>query len=124
MTQNLILQGLGIVPDAIRTIAALAGAQSVDAITPSACRCTDVRVDEQVKAGIDAAAYASELDYALIDSSRTLSGFKLLAMDMDSTLITIECIDEIADMQGLKPQVAAITEAAMRGEIAFRESLT
>jgi len=43
---------------------------------------------------------------------------------MDSTLITIECIDEIADMQGLKPQVAAITEAAMRGELDFSESLT
>jgi phosphoserine phosphatase len=45
-------------------------------------------------------------------------------MDMDSTLITIECIDEIADMQGLKPQVAEITEAAMRGELDFAESLT
>ena len=44
-------------------------------------------------------------------------------MDRDSTLISIECIDEIADMQGLKPQVAAITEAAMRGEIDFAESL-
>jgi phosphoserine phosphatase len=44
-------------------------------------------------------------------------------MDMDSTLITIECIDEIADMQGLKPQVSAITEFAMRGEIDFAESL-
>ena len=44
-------------------------------------------------------------------------------MDMDSTLISIECIDEIADMQGLKPQVAVITEAAMRGEIDFAESL-
>src|SRR5690606_37919224 len=54
---------------------------------------------------------------------RKLSDFGLLAMDMDSTLITIECIDEIADMQGLKPQVAEITEAAMRGEIEFRESL-
>jgi phosphoserine phosphatase len=53
-----------------------------------------------------------------------LSDFKLVAMDMDSTLITIECIDEIADMQGLKPQVAEITEAAMRGEIEFKESLT
>ncbi|MDB5767252.1 MAG: serB, partial [Collimonas fungivorans] len=41
-----------------------------------------------------------------------------------STLITIECIDEIADMQGLKPQVSAITEAAMRGELEFNESLT
>jgi phosphoserine phosphatase len=45
-------------------------------------------------------------------------------MDMDSTLITIECIDEIADMQGIKPQVAAITASAMRGEIDFKESLT
>jgi len=45
-------------------------------------------------------------------------------MDMDSTLITIECIDEIADYCGVKPQVAAITEAAMRGEITdFDESL-
>ena len=55
--------------------------------------------------------------------TRQLSEFKLVAMDMDSTLITIECIDEIADMQGLKPQVAEITEAAMRGEIEFQESL-
>ena len=46
-------------------------------------------------------------------------------MDMDSTLVTIECIDEIADFCGLKPQVAAITEASMRGEIKdFNESLT
>lgn len=52
-----------------------------------------------------------------------LSDFKLIAFDMDSTLISIECIDEIADMQGLKPQVAAITEAAMRGEMDFAESL-
>jgi phosphoserine phosphatase len=42
---------------------------------------------------------------------------------MDSTLITIECIDEIADMQGLKAQVSEITEAAMRGELDFSESL-
>lgn len=56
--------------------------------------------------------------------TRSLNDFGLLAMDMDSTLITIECIDEIADMQGLKPQVAAITEAAMRGEIAdYKDSL-
>jgi len=54
---------------------------------------------------------------------RELAEFKLVAMDMDSTLITIECIDEIADMQGLKPQVAAITEAAMRGELDFSASL-
>ena len=44
-------------------------------------------------------------------------------MDMDSTLINIECIDEIADMVHLKPQVAAITESAMRGELDFATSL-
>ncbi|MBL4744056.1 MAG: phosphoserine phosphatase SerB [Cycloclasticus sp.] len=49
---------------------------------------------------------------------------RLLVTDMDSTLISIECIDEIADMLGIKSQVAAITEAAMRGELDFEESLT
>ncbi|QKT04555.1 phosphoserine phosphatase SerB [Ectothiorhodospiraceae bacterium 2226] len=48
---------------------------------------------------------------------------RLLISDMDSTLITIECIDEIADHAGLKPQVAAVTAAAMRGELVFEESL-
>ena len=53
-----------------------------------------------------------------------LSDFRLVAFDMDSTLINIECIDEIADFAGRKPEVAAITEAAMRGEIAdYKDSL-
>jgi phosphoserine phosphatase len=53
-----------------------------------------------------------------------LADFKLIAFDMDSTLINIECIDEMADAVGRKAEVAAITEAAMRGEIAdYKESL-
>jgi phosphoserine phosphatase len=53
-----------------------------------------------------------------------LADFKLVAFDMDSTLINIECVDEIADAAGRKAEVAAITEAAMRGEIAdYKESL-
>jgi phosphoserine phosphatase len=53
-----------------------------------------------------------------------LRDFKLIAFDMDSTLINIECVDEIADVAGRKAEVAAITEAAMRGEIAdYKESL-
>lgn len=53
-----------------------------------------------------------------------LSDFKLIAFDMDSTLINIECVDEIADAVGRKAEVAAITEASMRGEIVdFKESL-
>ena len=52
-----------------------------------------------------------------------LQNFGLVVMDMDSTLIAIECIDEIADMYELKPQVAKITQSAMLGEIEFAESL-
>ncbi|MDB5893403.1 MAG: phosphoserine phosphatase SerB [Rhodoferax sp.] len=53
-----------------------------------------------------------------------LADFKLIAFDMDSTLINIECVDEIADAAGRKAEVAAITEAAMRGEITdYKESL-
>jgi len=53
-----------------------------------------------------------------------LRDFKLIAFDMDSTLINIECVDEIADAAGRKAEVAAITEAAMRGEIAdYKDSL-
>ncbi|XAH21819.1 phosphoserine phosphatase SerB [Xylophilus sp. GW821-FHT01B05] len=59
-----------------------------------------------------------------LQSPLRLADFKLIAFDMDSTLITIECIDEIADAVGKKAEVAAITEATMRGEIAdFKESL-
>ena len=53
-----------------------------------------------------------------------LSDYKLVAFDMDSTLINIECVDEIAAAAGRKAEVAAITEAAMRGEISdYKESL-
>ncbi len=52
-----------------------------------------------------------------------ISQVGLIAMDMDSTAITIECIDEIADFAGVKNEVSAITAAAMRGELDFQESL-
>lgn len=64
-----------------------------------------------------------ELDLACMEYQVPWRDIKLLAMDMDSTLINIECIDEIADLQGIKSQVANITAAAMRGEIDFSESL-
>ena len=49
---------------------------------------------------------------------------RLLIADMDSTIIGVECIDELADFAGLKPEVAAITEAAMRGELDFEAALS
>lgn len=67
-------------------------------------------------------AFDHSADLCVVSEKR-LADFRLVVMDMDSTLITIECIDEIADMVGVKPQVAAITASAMRGEIPFSESL-
>lgn len=64
-------------------------------------------------------------DWAWIDEdvAPNWRSFRLFVTDMDSTLIAIECIDEIADLAGLKPEVARITEAAMQGELDFREAL-
>lgn len=64
-----------------------------------------------------------EIDVALVPDNQRLNQFGVCVMDMDSTLISIECVDEIADMMGIKPQVAEITEAAMRGELDFAASL-
>ncbi|MBU6468564.1 MAG: phosphoserine phosphatase SerB [Betaproteobacteria bacterium] len=68
-------------------------------------------------------AISHSFDLAQIPTDRTLSDISLVVMDMDSTLITIECIDEIADFMGIKSKVSEITESAMRGEIDFAESL-
>ncbi len=64
-----------------------------------------------------------QIDCALVPDNQRLSHFGLCVMDMDSTLINIECIDEIADMMGIKPQISAITEQSMRGELDFVSSI-
>jgi phosphoserine phosphatase len=122
---KLILQGLNPNPAALAKVVVLLGAGAPRQLASGAHAWLfdGVKVSEADKTALDALCQAEQLDYVLFERQPKLTDFKLLAMDMDSTLITIECIDEIADMQGLKPQVAAITEAAMRGEIAFPESL-
>ena len=76
------------------------------------------------RASVDRLAEARQVDAALVPRGARLADYRLAAFDMDSTLITIECVDEIADYVGRKAEVAAITEAAMRGEIAdYDESL-
>ncbi len=86
---------------------------------PAAYRLLDVAPSAETLA----AAREARLDAAWVPRARLLADVGFVAMDMDSTLITIECIDEIADMKGIKPEVAAITESAMRGEIDFAQSL-
>ena len=83
------------------------------------------RAEPQSPAVFDDWAERFGVDAANVPNGLRLADFRLLAIDMDSTLVTMETLDEIADMAGLKAEVAAITEAAMRGEIKdFSESLT
>ncbi|WP_181388348.1 phosphoserine phosphatase [Vibrio albus] len=66
---------------------------------------------------------ALQLDYASLNNIPDLSQPGLIVMDMDSTAIQIECIDEIAKLAGVGEQVSAVTERAMQGELNFEESL-
>src|SRR5216683_1432422 len=115
----LIIQGLDVKTRDLKKIAKLAGSTRTEKIGKNAFRLHDYKTQDGV------AAYCAEakLDFAFVPRPRKLSDFRLVAMDMDSTLITIECIDEIANIRGIKPQVAAITASAMRGEIEYHESL-
>ncbi|CAI09571.1 phosphoserine phosphatase SerB [Aromatoleum aromaticum] len=117
---NLVVQGEDVDSVALKNLAKLTGASAIEQITAQAFRL----VAGHDREGVDTLCAEAGLDWAWVPAGRKLADFGLFVTDMDSTLINIECIDEIADMQGLKPQVAAITEAAMRGEIDFRESLT
>jgi len=122
----LILQSLSPLPaadlDAVRAVANasdfvlradnVAAAEHCNLLTPA------------LRDALDDVCGERGIDWAVVPAGRKLSDFRVVAMDMDSTLITIECIDEIADFCGLKAEVSAITEAAMRGEITdFNESL-
>lgn len=124
MTMNLVLQGPGATRHDLQRIAALARPLRTFALNPHALRCEQVDDSIITRQAVEMAANEARIDATFIDAARSLADYRLVAMDMDSTLITIECIDEIADMQGLKPQVSEITEAAMRGELEFAESLT
>jgi phosphoserine phosphatase len=120
---DLIVQAPGLPRAAVDALAARVRAAAVEPIAAGGPTAYRLRA---IAPGVDVAAACAGLDAdcALLPAGISRGDVRVLAMDMDSTLITIECIDEIADMQGLKPEVAAITASAMRGEIDFRESLT
>lgn len=65
----------------------------------------------------------AHIDHAFVPEGRRFADLRLLAMDMDSTLITIECIDELGDLAGCKTEIAGITTQAMRGELDYPQSL-
>jgi phosphoserine phosphatase len=122
MPTDLVIQAPEIAATEVAAIAAQAGAAGIAAIdggTQQAFRLLRV----QAQSGIAERCAAAGIDCAFVDAALTRDRVRVVAMDMDSTLITIECIDEIADMLGIKPEVAAITASTMRGEIDFKESL-
>lgn len=116
---NLIIQGLEINNSDLRDLAKLSQADGIERITGQAFRLTKANVSE----GITEHCAQAELDFAFVSPDIKLSDFKLIAMDMDSTLLAIESIDEIADMLNIKAQVAEITQQTMQGKMNFEESL-
>ena len=120
---DLVIQAPAIVREDLAVLAAITEADDVEPLTDAATeayRFHNVRGHD----GVEEACATAKYDCALVPRRRTRDRVRLVALDMDSTLITVECIDEIADKQGIKPAIAAITERAMRGDIDFRESLT
>ena len=122
---DIVVQAPSVASDDIAHLAALADPDAIEAIaarpgaTVAAWRLRGARRID----GVSEACASAGLDCATVPRQRRLADLRVLALDMDSTLITIECIDEIADYAGVRAQVSAVTASAMRGEIDFRESL-
>lgn len=116
-----LIQGASLNEASLLSLCELTGASSHQLLSPQAARLFGARLPLSTAAR--EFARRERLDCTAIPRVLSPGEFRLLAMDMDSTLITIECIDEIADMVGVKPEVKRITEAAMRGELVFAEAL-
>ena len=103
----------------VATVAAITG-QSPHWLSPgTAC---EFRVeDNQILSSIRTGVKGAPIDVNIVSTAHRKK--RLLIADMDSTIINCECIDEIADFADLKPQISAITERAMRGEIEFESAL-
>ena len=109
---NLVVQGAGMKSADATHLAAISGAKTLEQIAELAWRLSDASPSDEVTGYCE----RRSLDHAWVPAGRQFAGLGLMAMDMDSTLITIECIDEIGAFVGKKSEIAAITEQAMRGE--------
>lgn len=95
---------------------------SVRFSAPKTCVFENIQRNKKIDALLPL-AFNEKLNWAFLPNSVKFSDFALFAFDMDSTLITVECIDELADCAGKKAEVAMITERAMAGEIDYAQSL-
>ncbi len=120
---NLIIQGADVETTALKELAKLSGASGIEQAAPNVFRLAGAKPVEGIASRMASLCDAQQLDHAFVPEDRRLADYRLLVMDMDSTLITIETIDELADLVGRKTEVAQITDQAMRGEIEYDESL-
>jgi phosphoserine phosphatase len=116
---NLVVQGPPLDKAQAQQVASLAGSNRIEVIAQNAYRVRGASRNDAVGPWCE----SRRIDHAWMDEGRRFADLKLVAMDMDSTLISIECIDELGDLAGKKAEIAAITGQAMRGEIEYRESL-
>ncbi len=119
---DLVVHGGAVPTFLLKRLLAATGASAVEPRPPQVVWLIDARRTPEFAALLPVIE-AEKLDWGFVDRNRRLSDFGLIAFDMDSTLITIECIDELADFAGRKAEVSAVTEAAMRGEMDYTESL-
>lgn len=118
---NLVIQGEEFETADLKELHRIAHGEAIERVSDDAFRVT--KADPATRGEVAALCARAKLDFGFVADGRSLGDFALLAMDMDSTLISIECIDEIADFAGRKAEVAAVTASAMRGEIDWPESL-
>lgn len=116
---NLVVQGPAASAAHAADLASLSGAREIEQVAHGAFR---LRAAQKNPAVLEW-CHERELDCAFVPQGLRFADLKLLAMDMDSTLITIECVDEVGDMAGKKAEIAALTTRAMRGEIDYAQSL-
>lgn len=116
---NLVIIGTDIPVAILDELATVSHARAIERVDDGAVRLRSATPCDRV-AEVCAGA---RLDFGYVPEDRALASMGLFCTDMDSTLITIECIDEIADLAGRKAEVSAITEASMQGRLDFTESL-
>jgi phosphoserine phosphatase len=116
---NLVVQGSSMTAEQALEVARLAGSTQPYKIAERAWRIFNAAVAESISSFCE----KNRIDHAWVPEGRRFADLRLLAMDMDSTLINIECIDELGDLAGRKGEVAQITAQAMRGELDYPQSL-
>ncbi|MGE5769336.1 MAG: phosphoserine phosphatase SerB [Betaproteobacteria bacterium] len=119
---DLFIHGGSLPTFLLERLVATTGASGVEPRPPQVVRLRNARQTAEFSELIPLIE-AERLDWSFFPPGRKLADYGLICFDMDSTLITIECIDELADFASRKAEVSEVTEAAMRGEIDYRESL-